>query len=359
MRRSSLNPNSLPAFLIGYSDSDFTDPHEVVLPDPAPDCRTQFTHMGARYSGFETSRHKATTCLENGFGYDHDAHNWLLIGLKERSEIHQLRISTQWFTGNQVRAVSVYLTDELTGSRHQVLDRMPLKPDSDHDFPISPVVATECLVECYYEGGIARIQLCGNPASQPLPVRPNLLEGARITHVSNDHYGSPAMAVAGQRREKHMVGWESARTGFGERALFHLPEPSLIQEMVVDTYLHRLNAPLSCHIFGLRESDEKCLDQHIQEAPRWKLVLPTGREIIPDHFQQYMLGQKYLDEGVKTFEIRLHAPGPQWYPLVPWSALFPDRYHRFRQVPCPHPITHLLYMHYPNGGIHGLKAFGP
>ncbi len=344
----------LPAFLIGYSNSDFTLPHEVVLPDEAPDCRLQFTHMGARYSGYETPRHRATTLVAGGFDYDHDAHHWLHLGLHQRSQVHRLKISTKWFTGNQVRAVSVYLIDELTGARQLVLDRVPLNPDADHEFPIAGVVASECLVECYYEGGIARIQLFGNPASQLLPVRPNLLENAKISHISNDHYGNPAMAVAGCRKENHMVGWESARTGFGERALFHLEKPAVIQEIVVDTYLHRLNPPLSCHIFGLEDGSD--IEGTMQQAPRWKLVLPNHQEIVPDDFQAYMLAQKYLEHGVKKFSIRLHQTGERWLPLLPQGDLAPDRYHRFRDLACDRPITHLLYMHYPNGGIHGLQA---
>lgn len=357
MRRSSLTTEFLPAFLIGYSNSDFTLPHEVLWPDAAPDCRLQFTHMGAKYSGFETARHRATTPQGDGFRYDHAAHHWLQIGLRQRSQVHRLHISTKWFTGNQVRAVSVYLIDELTGARHQVLDRQPLNPDADHDFTLAGVVATECLVECYYEGGIARIQLFGAPAEQLLPERPNLLEGAKISHISNDHYGNPAMAVAGVRKENHMVGWESARTGFGERALFQLKSPAVVGEIVVDTYLHRLNPPLSCHVFGLNEPDESKLEAHMATAPRWKLILPDGQEIIPEDFQAYMLAQKYLEHGVTNFEVRLHLSGADWLPLLPYGPLAPDRYHRFRDLQCGSPITHMLYMHYPNGGIHGLKAF--
>jgi allantoicase len=352
-----LNTSPLPAILLAYSNSDFTNPHEVLWSEAPADCRTHFTHMGAKYTGFESDRHRATSYADQGFHYDHDAHHWIEIGLKQRCVIERLSISTRWFTGNQVRAVSVYLIDDLTGARHQVLDRQPLEPDTDHEFPISSLAASECRVECFYEGGIARIHLWGHPAEEDLPERTNLLEGATISHISNDHYGNPAMAVAGNRNEHHMVGWESARTGFGERALFHLPSPAVIQEIVVDTYLHRLNAPLSCHIFGLHEEDPQQVESHMQKAPRWKLVLPSGDEIIPENFKEYMLGQKYLEQGLRQFQIQLHLPSSSWLPILPGARLFPDRYHRFRKLECPLAITHLLYMHYPNGGIHGLKAF--
>jgi allantoicase len=129
----------LPAFLIGYSDSDFTNPHEAMLPDEPRDCRGDFTHMGAKYWGFESRRHRATTVLadKQALLYDHGAHDWLLIGLKRRAEVSVIRISTKWYTGNQVRSVSVFLKDDVTGKKKRVLSRQPLKPDSEHEFGIA------------------------------------------------------------------------------------------------------------------------------------------------------------------------------------------------------------------------------
>jgi allantoicase len=340
----------LPAYLISYSDSSFTNPHEVVLPEEPKDCRGRFTHMGAMYWGYETPRHKATTVLNDSLAYDHDAHNWLLIGLKDRAEIDRLTISTKWYTGNQVWAVSVYLRDDVTGQDKQVLDRAPLAPDREHEFKILPTFATECLVECYYEGGIARVNLFGT--AEKSPVRRNLLEGAEISHVSNVHYGDPARAVAGNRNENHMFGWESARTGFGEQALFHLKSAAEIGEIVVDTYLHRLNPPLTCHVFGISGFSE----EDMKSAPRWKIVTRRGKDIIPDNFQHYMLEQKYLPE--RDFRIKLHLPdNSPWKPLLPFAPLRPDTYHRFRELEKAGSVTHVFYMHYPNGGVHGLKVF--
>jgi allantoicase len=345
----------LAAFLIAYSDSDFTNPHEAVLSDDPRDCRGDFTHMGAKYWGYETRRHKATTVLadERALAYDHNAHNWLLIGLKQRAEINTITISTKWYTGNQVRAVSVCLKDEKTGGSVRILDRAPLAPDSEHVFPVPPTVATECLVECYHEGGIARINFFGTP-KDPMPERVNLLEAAEISHVSNAHYGDPARAVQGNRKEMHMFGWESARTGFGERALFHLKKPAKIEEIVVDTYLHRLNAPLTCHVFAASKKDAAAL---MPKAPRWGVVFGNGEEVVPDDFQAYMLEQKYLPE--KNFKIKLHLEKDSpWQPLLPFAALERDTCHRFRELRNIGVVTHILYMHYPNGGVHGLKAFG-
>lgn len=355
----------IPAFLIGYSDSSFTNPHEVVLLDEPKDCRGNFTHMGAKYWGFETDRHKATTIDPDArsFVYDHDAHHWMQIGLKQRAQIDRISISTKWFTGNQVRAVSVTLIDDLTGKDVKVLERQPLNPDSEHIFPIAPTLATEALIDCYYEGGIARVNFLGELAAEQMPVRTNILEGATLSHISNEHYGTPAMAVAANREQMHMVGWESARTGFGEQAVFHLKAPVRVEEIIVDTYMHRLNPPLSSHAFGINLPEGADLDAAMKLAPRWKLVFDGNHEVVPDHFPSYMLNQEYLKEpGVKNshkFSICLHhADNSPWKPLLSFAPLAPDSFHRFRKIEHDGPVTHILYMHYPNGGIHALKIYG-
>jgi allantoicase len=353
----------IPAILVAYSESDFTNPHEAMLPVEPKDCRGDFTHMGAKYWGYESRRHKATSVLEreDALVYDHDAYNWMLIGLKKRAKIDTITISTKWYTGNQVRGASVFLSDEFTGEAKEVLSRVVLKPDSEHVFKIKPTIATECYVECYYEGGISRVNLFGEPTKEQLPARPNLLLGAKITHISNEHYGKPDRAVVGERQQMHMFGWESARTGFGERALFHLKRPAVIDEVIVDTYLHRLNAPLTSHVYAVNAKG-KNIDQLMKSAPRWGLVFDGKKEVVPTDFQAYMLGQKYLKEkGVKdktNFKIRLHLPkGSPWQPVLPFARLAPDTYHRFTDLKSD-VATHVLYMHYPHGGIHGLKVFG-
>lgn len=353
------------AFLMAYSDSSFTNPHEVVLPDDPPDCTDQFTHMGKKYWGLETKRHCANRVDLEGeaYSFDHDAHNWFNIGLKKRSVVDCITISTKWFTGNQVPAVSVYLIDEMMGgARVQVLDRAPLQPDADHAFPIDPVSATEIWVDIYHEGGIARVNCFGVEAEEQLRNRQNRLLGAKITHISNEHYGRPLDAVLGEREPMHMFGWESSRSGYGERALFHLSEEIAADSLVVDTYLHRLNPPLACHVFGLRLKEGDDLDAVMDIMPRYKLVFGDGHEVVPESLRDYMNAQRYLDEPVeepRRFQVKLnYKEGGPWLPLVTFGQLFADTYHRFQLVKKGTVISHLLFMFYPNGGIHGLKLHG-
>ena len=354
----------IPAFIIAYSNSDFTNPHEVVLETDPIDCTQDYTHMGVKYWGLETCRHKASEVqpAQKSIRYDHNSYHWIRIGFRERAQLSELRVSTRWFTGNQVRGISVVLIDEGTKRESEVLTRVSLQPDQEHRFEFEETVATEALIRLYYEGGISRINFFGESVAQQLPDKINLLKSAEISYVSNDHYGHPAMAVNGERKELHMVGWESARTGFGEQALFQLTHPAKIEELVVDTYLHRLNAPLTCHLFGLQITAESSLDEHMQKAPRWKIRFTDGTEVIPENFQQFMLAEKYLEietDDPGAFEILLHLPeSSEWKALLPFEVLQADTYHRFFPEQKEEACSHLLYLHYPNGGIHGMKAFG-
>lgn len=358
------NKKPVPAILIAYSESDFTNPHEAMLATEPKDCRGDFTHMGAKYWGYESRRHMATTVRPEleALEYDHTKHNWMLIGLKKRTKVDKITISTKWYTGNQVRAASVFLIDDVTGDQKQVLNRQNLKPDSEHVFKIKPVIATEAYVELYYEGGLSRINFFGEPTKEQPPVRRNLLDGAKITHVSNIHYGVPDRAVTGDRQQMHMFGWESARTGCGEQALFHLKKPAVIDEVIVDTYLHRLNAPMTAHVFALDAKGRK-IDALMKQAPQWSVIFDGKKQVVPKDFRDYMMNQKYLKEkGVKNreqFHIKLHVPKDcPWKPVIPFAPLQPDTFHRFRDVANAGAVTHVLYMHYDNGGIHGLKMFG-
>ncbi len=343
----------LPAFLMSYSDSSFTNPHEVVLPDEPPDCTGDFTHMGAKYWGFETARHRALERTASGFRFDDEACHEFVIGLKQRCVVEEIRVSTKWFTGNQVPEVTLELVD---GDHSEVVvERARLMPSDEHIFQVDRITASRCRVLCFHEGGIARVNLFGE-AGIELYARPNLLEQARISHVSNDHYGSPMMAVAGNRHENHMVGWESARNGFGERCVFSFDQSIEPRLLVVDTYLHRLNPPLSCHLFGC-DGD---LETALTLSPRWTVKFEDGSEVIPDNIQSYISSRQFLQASAPNpgkFEVVLTTPADSpWQPLLAFGDLRPDTWHEFA-LEQGQRFSHLLYSHFPNGGVHGLKLF--
>lgn len=351
-----MTASPLHAFLVRYTDSGFTDPHEVARPDEPEDRRGQYTHIGARYWGFETARHRGHRVEGEAIRYDEDAHHELVLRLRAPARVQAIAVSTAWFTGNQVRAVALDLREE-DGPWREVLARTPLAPDREHRFEVTPSAAIECRVRCYQEGGIARVLLFGetDPAA-PAP-RPNLLTDARISHVSNAHYGDPAMAVRGVRSEHHMIGWESARTGFGEQALFSLAAPARCDVLVVDTYLHRLNPPLSCHLFGLEPGVD--VAAAMLEAPRWTVHFDDGERLAPEDFGDWMRERRWRETGRRgNFSVRLEPrPGSPFVPLLPFAALEADAWHRLPLASAP-ALEHLLFLSYPNGGIHGLAVEG-
>lgn len=352
----------IPAFLKAYSDSSFTNPHEVVLADDPKDCRGDFTHMGAKYWGFETLRHKATSVdSENqSYRYDDNRHHWFEIGFKSPALVSRVSISTKWFTGNQVPSISVVVIRK--GIETRLFERITLKPDADLELNFDELEVDSARIECYHEGGISRVNFFGQNLDQYYRSPKNLLETAEISHVSNDHFGHPSWAVKGNREETHMVGWESARWGFGEQAVFKLKSVKTPTKLIVDTYLHRLNPPLSCHVFGFNaDSTGMTLDEALSLAPKWQLTFDSGRTVVPDNFQQYMNEKLFLNEAEdnpSAFTIKLaKAEQSPWVDLVPFGALYPDRWHEFEIGTLAEPVTHILYTHYPNGGVHGLKLF--
>ncbi len=349
--------NILETRLLEYSDSSFTNPHEITRPELPKNRQGQYSHMGAQYWGFETARHIGTRVdrQRQGFHYNPDAEHYLLIGLIQPALISQIDISTLWFTGNQVQAVTVELIYQ--DQRQTILERQNLNPDSNHSFPIKPSKADQCLIRCHQEGGIARVQLLGE-ALDELESKTNLLTDATISHVSNQHYGHPADAIRGNRLESHMVGWESARTGFGEQAIFTLKQNAIIKAMVVDTYLHRLNAPLACYLLGLPSGVP--IEEAKANLPKWRITFEDGRQVIPKNFTEYMSSQRYrnhLNKDSAGFNIDLSSDDGYWLSLIPFAELRPDTYHHFK-ITSATELSHLLYLHYPNGGVHGLKAYG-
>jgi len=362
--QKSKNGTPVPAFVIAYSDSAFANAHQVVSPETPIFDPEAFIHTGKTMDGIESRRHTAVQLNENADSFDFkaDFFNWFELGLKHRTSVEKMTISTKWFTGNQVPMVSVFLKDKMTGESREVLHKVALPPDSDQDFAISPpVVATEVRVLCYFDGGITRVH-CFGSAAEPMPEKENLLAGASISHVSNEHYGKPAQAVAGNRQVGHMLGWESARTGFGEQALFQLTGPATIDEIVVDTYMHVFNSPMSCHVFALRNDSGADNDELMKSAPRWKLCFADGAEVIPENLPTYMKEHQYLKQTqgkAEKFQFKMHIPdGSLWKALLPFGRLQRDTMNTFDKLEKVGPVTHALFMHFPNGGIHGLRFHG-
>ena len=71
-----------------------------------------------------------------------------------------------------------------------------------------------------------------------------------------------------------------------------------------------------------------------------------------------MKNKSYLELGIEDFSISLkHDEGSSWIPLAPFSDLKPDTWHEIATIlSSAQPVKHLLYMHFPNGGVHGFEG---
>ena len=96
------------------------------------------------------------------------------------------------------------------------------------------------------------------------------------------------------------------------------------------------------------------------DRPRWGLRFEGGLEVIPENFPEYMGNRQFLQEKASAsskFQIFL-KPSDSWLTLLAFGALSPDTFHKFNIENCNSTVTSLLFMYYPNGGIHGLKIHG-
>lgn len=353
--------NRIRAFVIAYSDSSFSNPHSIVTDsDPVFDSDA-FTFVGKEMDGLESRRHRAFSIAPEKAEiiFNPDAANFIRLGLIQKSRLSKVVISTKWFTGNQVPRVSLELLDSTTGAAVFQINDLELSPDSERTIEVNGVETDECLIRCFYDGGISRVRFYGAAIEAPAP-RKNILEDAAIIFVSNEHYGKPSQAVSGRRLEHHMVGWESARTGLGESALFELKAPLRVSELEVDTYKHVFNAPLCCALYGGSFVDGIRATEIMKQAPRWRAEFENGAYAEPTDLRSYIYGGEYKKDpnyrgGGLSF--KLSSPKDSSFrPLLPFGQLSPDALHRFK-LAHKDPVTHILFMHFPNGGIHGLRIF--
>lgn len=363
-----MSQSPLKAFVVRYDDSSFTNPHTVLYAHEAINPTGRFTHMGAYYEGWEDKRGTGVDVTADGWAYDYAATRDMEIGFDTRSKITHVDVSTKWFTGNNVPEVSILVKDVLGDQDyHMVIDSASLKPDSAHRLMLPrPMDATHAQVLTHQEGGIARIHFFGEP-SKLQPVKPaNLLTKSFMVSASNTHYGSPVDAVNGVRAEDHMKGWESARTGRGEYALFELERPSTIQGLAVDTYLHRLNPVRAVAAFGVVAKKGASAADLLADAPKYSVHFADGSSHTPDDLKTYMHGAEFRARvsapNTSKVEIKREIPeGSRWKEILPQSPTFADQFHYFGSGALNNTdqeFTHFLLQHGPNGGMHGLKAYG-
>jgi allantoicase len=229
--------------LISYSESGFTDPHDLVSPLPAQDGRGQFTHLGVKMEGLESRRHlnfnNGTTSDPSGtrveFWFDQRPDHPLsanVVVLRTKGGkpalIKQLEFDTSYYTRNNVRLVhsvhlfscppeeglsrlqpatllhgSTGLPALLTDQHEQVVSGLALQGDS-----VKRVQLTDsgegrlanCCVLRLSEGGLTRFKAWGysqpNVSDSSLQ---QLLKSAVVFGCSDASYGDPQLALRPQR----------------------------------------------------------------------------------------------------------------------------------------------------------------
>lgn len=353
----------IPASVTSYSDSSFSVAHDVVKATEPMFDPDAFTLVGKEMDGLESRRHRAFKKISAAgapprFEFDPNAHNFIEIQFGYRAKVSKIEISTEWFTANQVQAVSVTLKDEKSNNEHKLLTREPLDSDKKHFFSVPQTAATSARVECYPDGGIARIRFYGEKI-ETLYSDLNILDGAQVLEISNAHYGGADDALSGMRQVEFMKGWESGRRGMGEHLLLKLKQRcERIDRVVVDTYRHVLNSPLGCMLLGAESDSAMTAQELMRTAPRWKVTFRNGLEISPDSLKEYIQNKHYIkDGGSEPFTLSLDFPQSSvWKLVLPFSDLDRDTLHTFAKLGTRGPFTHLLFMHFPNGGIHGLRV---
>jgi allantoicase len=267
---------------------------------------------GKVYDGWETRRRRES-------GHDH-----AIVRLGAPGIVRGVVIDTAFFTGNHPPYASVegcgvegYPTpEELAGAEWVALvPRSPLRGDSRNRFTVDVERRfTHVRLSIYPDGGVARLRVHGEAVPDPRFLCDGPLDlaatenGGRVVDCSDAFYGSAGNIVLPGRAAGMGEGWETARRrdGGNDWVDLRLAAPGEIRLVELDTSHFKGNAPAAA---TLRGADAR------------------------------------------------RADPPDWFDLLPRTALRPDTPHRFR-VPGRRAATHVRLDIFPDGGLARLRLFG-
>jgi allantoicase len=126
--------------VLSCSDMFFGNRHNLILPGPP---------LGM-HDGWETRRRRGP------------GHDWALVRLGERGQLHRVEVDTSHFKGNAPGSCSLEGYDETQGWR-EVLPLTPLYPHTLHRFDeiVAAGPLTHARLDIYPDGGVARLRLFG------------------------------------------------------------------------------------------------------------------------------------------------------------------------------------------------------
>eukprot|EP00026_Physarum_polycephalum_P010411 Phypoly_transcript_10574.p1 GENE.Phypoly_transcript_10574~~Phypoly_transcript_10574.p1 ORF type:complete len:364 (-),score=66.37 Phypoly_transcript_10574:66-1157(-) len=349
--------------LVSYDNSLFTNAHDLVSPAPVHDGRGTFSHLGVMMEGLESSRHwnfKHTKNTDGSLSFFRDENvvnnvETILRQPSTRALVHRLVFDTSFYTNNPTKDIySVVLVDELEGTEKEVVTRLKLKGHAVETVTLpSPVPATRFKLRMG-EGGLARFRVFGTPLP-PLPVPTNVLKGAKVIWASDASYGTPESALREEREGKVMAGWESKRHSARHALIVAIPGTATATKILVDTYMHCLNAFQFISIFAGNFKTENT-NEIVASLPKWKLVFPDGRA--PELVEDAKLNEFFESNNISNvhYQQDVNNAGP-WKLLLPMSQLKRDTLHEYTNL-VSHTFTHLAFVGVPDGGVHRLVVFG-
>ena len=341
--------------LLSYTDSDFTNPHDIANPAAPVDYRGNFSHLGVKMEGLESKRHLNLQAKHYATGVrfcrSTSIHNTVELRLERPFLVKELIFDTSFFTGNQVKTAHQVVLQH-NGATAVVLQELHLKGDAVAKFVLpSPTPASRVRLELA-EGGLTRFKVLGEPMG-PVPAEENVLLGASVFGSSDAHYGEPSLCLRPQREGSVMAGWETCRHSFVHRMGLVLRKPAALGRLEVDTYMHRCNPFRYVAVLGLDNSAGNLSEEELLAClPPWN-VYPAGG------------GAPLVASDAEVNAVLDAHPGAdyelgassQWKVVLPMSPLRPDTLHDYAGLAHAGRVTHLFCLGVPDGGIHRLAAY--
>jgi allantoicase len=306
-----------------FASDEFFAPKERLTHPAAPVWRDgEYTDRGKWMDGWETRRRRDVLPGEPGFDVAHDD---CVIKLAAQGVIHAIDVDTTHFKGNFPESCSLEAcvmpgaTTHYDLSRavwHTVMERTPLRGDTNNVFPVAAIHATHVRLSIFPDGGVARLRVLGDvtPDWHALRHRGEIdlaavVNGGRVVDCSDMFFGSRHNLIMPGPPRGMADGWETKRRRVPghDWTIVKLGARGSIARVEVDTRHFKGNAPGACSV-------EACTTE-----------LPDG----------------------------------DWQELLPRTTLAPDRRHAFdATLKRISSVTHVRLNIFPDGGVARLHVFG-
>lgn len=350
----------IPLEVLSYSDSLFTNPHDLVSSAPVNDGRGTFTHLGVKMEGLESARHLNFKALNgaNGvvFNRDNAVTNEVRLRVKDSkvASVSEIEFDTAFYTRNNVNYVfTVTFVSDLDGSEVVVLRNLKLDGDAKKLVKLDkPENATRIILHLG-EGGLARFKARGVFLKESLKRLESLLTSAKVFSASDASYGDPKLVLRSAREGSVMAGWESCRHSARHALGIDLGKSSHLMRIEIDTYMHRLNAFKYVAVLGT--TSEEPFDKILKDLPKWKVKHGAVETVVSDQdLNDYHDKNAPLDSSF-SYEITVPSNG-SWRVLLPMSPLQPDTLHTFEKD--FGLVSRIMLLGVPDGGIHRVGFYG-